>query len=137
MEQTFDLICRSFDDMSNYPGMLEILKKRFSVVKENSQKEAPLKKNTSVKSENKVPKEKININSLNETEMSKLPGISIIMAKKIIDRINLKGDFLSAEEFYKEMKIKPHFQKKLNDLICVKPAERKKNNDNDDRIIDL
>ena len=82
-------------------------------------------------------KDKVNINDMNETALANLPGISIIQAKKIIDRINFKGDFHTLEEFYSEMKIKSHFQKKLNNLIYAKPTEKKYQTDSDDRIIDL
>lgn len=137
MEKTFDSICRSFNDISNYLGILQVLKQKFDVVRENNPKEEPQKINTQYEPENKIQKEKINVNTLDETALSKLPGISIILAKKIIERITFKGDFSSLEEFYDEMKIKPHFQKQLNDLIYAKPVEHKKNNNNNDRIIDL
>ena len=137
MEKTFDSICRSFSDISNYLGILKVLKQKFNVVKENNPNEETKKIKNSAKPEIQIPKVKLNINTLDETALSKLPGISVILAKKIVNRINLKGNFSYIEEFYDEMKIKPHFQKKLNDLICVKPIERKKNINNNERIIDL
>lgn len=137
MEKTFDKICRSFNEMSNYLGILVILKQKFTVIKENKQNEEIPKTIPSFQTEKQVQKEKININTLDEAALSKLPGISVILAKKIVNRMNLKGNFSYIEEFYDEMKIKPHFQKKLNELICVKPIERKKRSNDNDRIIDL
>ena len=140
MEKTFDNICRSFNEISNYLGILQILKQRFKNVKENNPKQEVKPVESEIKEQTQIiqpPKDKVNINSLSEKELAELPGISIIQAKRIIDRINFKGNFNSLDEFYNEMKIKSHFQKKLNEIICVKPTEKKRQTDNDDRIIDL
>lgn len=139
MEKTFDSICRSFNAISNYLGILRVLKQKFTIIKENTPPQEIKKiqpKDTKQQVVN-TQKDKVNINSLDEAKLAKLPGISVILAKKIMNRINLKGDFKSIDEFYKEMKIKSHFQKKLDEIIYVKPVERKNNTGNDDRIIDL
>ena len=84
------------------------------------------------------PEYEIDINSANEEEIAKLPGINIILAKKIIDYRNLNNGFKSKEEFYKKMKIKPHFQKQLDRIILVSEFEWKENNTgNNERIIDF
>ena len=138
MEKTFDSLCRSFNTTSNYLGVLQVLKNKFSVVKENNLQEKRQESKHFTKQETTpVQQNKVNINSLNETELAKLPGISIIQAKKIIERINLKGDFKNVEEFYDEFKIKPHFKKKLDIMICAEIAQKQAKTKNNDRIIDL
>ena len=81
---------------------------------------------------------KLNINSATEKEITNLPGINVIMAKRIIKYRDLHGGFNSLGELYSEMKIKPHFQLKLNDLICVREVKTKQiESKPDERIIDF
>ena len=67
--------------------------------------------------------EMININSATEAELTALPGINIIMAKKIIKQRDYKGDFKSVNDFISFIKIKPHFEQKLRKMVTVKPIE--------------
>ena len=68
--------------------------------------------------------EMININSATEAELTALPGINIIMAKKIIKQRDYKGDFKSVNDFMSFIKLKPHFERKLRQMITVKPIEK-------------
>ena len=43
----------------------------------------------------------------------------------------------NAEEFYREFKIKPHFQKKLEPQISFNPIKKKGKKSADERIIDF
>ncbi len=154
-EQTFDDICISFDQYSNYTGVLKVLKQKFKV-----QETKPLKNvippsvyNTDkIKLDNnrediynkrfdntaEVYSLKVNINSASEEEIAKLPGISVIIAKKIIQYRQLNNGFKTQEEFFEKMNIKPHFQKTLSPMIIIKEAKKKKNKpQNDERIIDF
>lgn len=60
---------------------------------------------------------KVNINTCTEAELAKLPGISVVVAKKAIEYRNIQNGFLSIEEFYAIADVKPHFVVQLNDLI--------------------
>lgn len=139
-ELTFDNICTSFSEDANYSGIIQILKESFEVHETNpiAQKKTPVKtdddkpiKLTTVKVA------KTDINSADETELAKLPGISVIIAKKIIKYRNLHGGFNTKEEFYKEMNIKKHFQEQLEDLINITPCAKKQKKNHDERIIDF
>ena len=133
-ERVFDSICVSFNENANYGGILRVLKDNFNNIQETSNKTEKIKTNPKAPSNVK----KLNINNLSDKELSILPGINIATAKKIIQRINLKGDYTSVEDMYKEMKIKEHFQMQLNDLICAETVKKENSKpDNDDRIIDL
>lgn len=142
-EKVFDSICISFDEGSNYGGILNVLKANFNDVKEILESDnTPPPKNTELPAADEETQidnaEKFNINNISEEALSKLPGINIVIAKKIIGRINLKGGYSSLEEMYSEMKIKKHFQKQLNKLLCAEPVQYgNSNNTNEDRIIDL
>ena len=69
--------------------------------------------------------------------MAELEGITIITAKKIIKYRELHDGFKTKEEFFKEMKIKPHFAKRLEDHIDVSIKKNKKKQNDNERIIDF
>ena len=142
-ERTFDDICTSFSESANYSGIIEVLKSRFRIHETTPKPKVQPQRPVKVEEEDKPIKltarntQKIDINSADEKEMAKLPGISIIIAKKIIKYRTLHNGFKTLEEFYREMKIKPHFQTQLNDLICIYRAKNNKKSDDDERIIDF
>lgn len=81
---------------------------------------------------------KVDINNSSESELIGLPGINIILAKKIIKYREEEHQFYSVEEFFRVMKIKPHFVKQLKDLILVRKINIKKvKKARKERIIDI
>jgi len=154
-EQTFDDLCVSFSESANYSGILYLFKNKFSSVQETSplpqkqQKvtveqnyEQPihLEKNREDPFLNNIHKMnivKLEVNKATAEELAKLPGISIILAKRIIKYRDLKGGIGSKDELYKEFKIKEHFQCQLNDLISVTKSGKEYKRDDDERIIDF
>lgn len=141
-ESTFDNICISFDENANYKGIVKVLKENFTVHETDPK---PVQKQVFIDDEKPIALTSkhikiVDINSADEKEIAKLPGINIIMAKRIIKYRELHDGFKSAEEFYKEFKIKPHFQKKLEVQICFKKVgkkKKKKKKSPDERIIDF
>lgn len=82
--------------------------------------------------------DKIDINNASESELTALPGINVILAKKIIAYRDKQRPFKSIDDFIKEMKIKPHFETQLRDLICVNKVNIKKyKKAKAERIIDI
>jgi len=83
---------------------------------------------------------KIDVNTTDSAGLAKLPGINIIMAKKIIEFRNTNGYFKTEDEFISAANVKEHFIPKIKSMITVDIPTRK-NNDNDDynegRIVDL
>lgn len=81
---------------------------------------------------------KIDINHSSESELIGLPGINIVLAKKIIKFREEEHPFYSVDEFLRIMKIKPNFAKKLRDLIIIRKVNTKKvKKAKRERIIDL
>ena len=81
---------------------------------------------------------KIDINRSSESELIELPGINVVLAKKIIKYREEHQQFYSVEEFLRVMKIKPHFAKQLKDLIIVTKINAKKiKKAKKERIIDF
>lgn len=78
------------------------------------------------------------VNNCSEAELTALPGISIITAKKIIKYRETERPFKSVEDFIEVMQIKPHFAKQLRKLICAEKVNmRKVKKAKAERIIDL
>jgi len=134
-EITFDNICFSFSDRATYGGILKVLKDNFDDIQESGpvptvQKEIP-------KAEDEEPikpvlNRLVDINNSTVEQIATLPGINIVLAKRIVKYRESKGGIYSKEEFYKEFNIKPHFQKELNRLIVF--TNHKKIEENYDKV---
>lgn len=141
-EKTFDDICISFNENASYKGIIAVLNGKFTIHETNPK---PSTKPVIMEEDDEKPItltskyiKVIDINSASEKEIAKLPGINIILAKRIIKYRELHDGIKSAEEFYKEFKIKPHFQKRLETQICFnKMNKKKKKKSTDERIIDF
>jgi len=66
--------------------------------------------------------DKIDINLANAQTISELPGINIIMAKKIVEYRNLNGFFKSKDEFINISGVKEHFKSKISSMITVEKS---------------
>ena len=64
--------------------------------------------------------DKINVNFADIKTISELPGINIIMAKKIVEYRDINGFFTSKDEFLDVAGVKSHFREKISPLITVK-----------------
>lgn len=84
-----------------------------------------------------VENNKIDINNSTADELSKLPGITVVKAKKIADYINRNNGFKSMDEFIKLMEIKPHFAVQILDMAYITEYKNKKDDIADGRILDI
>lgn len=83
---------------------------------------------------------KIDINSAAASQISILPGINIIMAKKIVEYRDTNGLFVSVDDFIQAANVKEHFIPKIKSMIVAgKPSYQNNVNDDDDegRIVDI
>ncbi|MGN0580944.1 MAG: ComEA family DNA-binding protein, partial [Ruminococcus sp.] len=64
----------------------------------------------------------LNINTCSEEELTALPGLNIIDAKRTISLREQNGDFESIEDFITALHIKPHIAAPLYDYITVEPS---------------
>ena len=62
---------------------------------------------------------KINVNAVEASELSLLPGINIVMAKKIIEYRNINGNFKTIENFLEVANVKEHFIQKIKEMIYI------------------
>lgn len=82
---------------------------------------------------------KIDVNNVEASELSILPGINIVQAKKLVEYRNANGLFKSVEDFISVANVKPHFVSKIKSMIVANTSQV---NDIDDdnyegRIIDF
>ena len=162
IDEYFDTICQIFNYNTNYNNLLMSLEnvavKSVSIYMHKEEKVKP-QTNTPKYDKNGeyIPQKediveiklknnrevlditnKIDINNASESELTALPGINIIMAKKIIDFRDKNRPFKSMDDFFKTMKIKPHFEAQLRDLICINKVNIKKyKKAKAERIIDI
>lgn len=80
----------------------------------------------------------IDVNNCSEAELTALPGINIIMSKKIIKFREEERAFKSVDDFLLTMNIKPHFALQLKNMLCAnKINTRKIRKAKNERILDL
>lgn len=148
IDEYFDMMCELFSYGTKYDDVYNSLRAT-AIIKESVFASKPLEpEHTEQRSKTLEPKvSKItylppdnltDVNNCSEAELTALPGISIISAKKIIKYRETKRPFKSVEDFIEVMKIKPHFAKQLRQIICAQKVDMKKvKKAKAERIIDL
>ena len=104
----WNYLCINFNNYATYQSILDLCKE----LKVPYSEQIINKNNIQVK-------EKIDINNASEVEITSLPGISIVLSKKIIKKREEIGGFKSTQDFFAFIKLKPHMESQLKDKICV------------------
>ncbi len=126
-QELWNLFCVYFSHNKSYDGVMEDCYRYHASTIET------IGKTENVKPERKVtesktnepqrskttlpPTKKLDINNCSEIELTELPGISIVIAKKAIRRREEIGGFKSVDEFLNFIKLKPHMENQLRELI--------------------
>lgn len=142
-DEVFDLICDVFDNDTTFEQIQKPLAGNAviseAVVSRKSVEEQKAPLAASVQVEQTVAAgEIIDVNSCSEEELTELPGISVLIAKKIVKHRKENGGFKSVDEFITEMGIKPQYEKQIRPIIkteeiVVKKVKKVK----EERIIDF
>lgn len=74
----------------------------------------------SIFNETVIKKEKLDINNASEAELTALPGVSIVLAKKLIKKREELNGFKNIEDVILFLKLKLHMENQVRELICVK-----------------
>ena len=83
-------------------------------------------------------KPKIDVNNCSEFELTELPGISIVLAKRIIKRREEIGGFKRTEDFFEFLQLKEHLVKQIMTLVkAEKMCGKVIKNYNKERTIDF
>ncbi len=135
-EELWNLFCKYFSWNKSYNGLIEDCKKYGVTIIESIGNQKSVTKNNTVipiqertlanelkeensSSKNEPQKEKLDINNCSEAELTELPGISIVLSKKIIKKREEIGGFKTVEDFFIFLKLKPHIEKQLRTLIKI------------------
>lgn len=122
----WDMFCVSFSHNTTFDMLVQQCEKfnvdiDLSGVKNSQQKTEKVIKSDTVKIDEvlQTSKEKLDINNASEVELTALPGISIVMSKKLIKKREEIGGFKTVNDVFLFLNIKSHLQAQLENLICV------------------
>lgn len=89
--------------------------------------------------QNLTDDDKMNINLADAQTISTLPGINIMIAKKIVEHRNINGFFKTKEDFINISGVKEHFKEKILSMISADvPSKASKNKKlEQERTVDL
>ena len=115
----WNLFCLHFDHLTSYDGLKELCV-IFKVVAEEKVigEEIAPRKPIDLQPE-EINRNRVDINNASEIELTELPGISIVLAKKIIKRREEINGFKSLNEFFNFVNLKEHMQEQLKNLIEI------------------
>jgi len=132
----FNSICTIFDSNTHMDSIINLCTSfncEIITEKPNSQKQTLLNINEKISGYNvnnnndfyeqeakKEKRELLDVNNASEVELTALPGISIVLAKKIVKRREEIGGFKDVNDFLQFTKLKPHMREQIKDLICAK-----------------
>ena len=130
IDDLWNMLCINFDNNTTFYNITELCKTFGARVKFTGDEKYEKEVNQgipntaeAVKSEKRIVtennREKLDINNASEVELTSLPGVSIVLAKKLIKRRDEIGGFKTVEEVFSFLKLKPHMQQQLEQKICV------------------
>ena len=148
-DNLWNMFCLHFSYNTTFDELVE-LSKRFDAIIELTVEQEKVIKNEKPVAKLQVPDsakivikrpekpELLDVNNASEVELTALPGISIVIAKKIIKKREEIGGFKNINEFLAFTQLKPHMRLQLRDLVCVKKMKGSGNIKRyDERSIDL
>ena len=127
----FDRLCLHFntgttyDILTNYCRMYNLTISECTVQGDSSASKEPSKikvqteKSLNTGKNDIKPDIRTDVNNCSEIELTTLPGISIVISKKIIKKREEIGGFKDTDEFFNYIKFKPHMEKQLRELVCT------------------
>lgn len=117
-KELWNMFCTAFSHQTSYDGLLELCDtyklSRFDDIVVPQQALTPNLPQT-VQLQQPIT----DINNCSEIELTALPGISIVLAKKIIKKREELGGFKSVENFLDFLKLKSNITNQLRTLVCV------------------
>lgn len=125
--ELWDIICLNFNYSTTYNELKENCKFLFdATISEldtgTSSYYAPkqaVKEYTKITETTSTKANKVDVNNASEIELTALPGISIVMSKRIIKKREEIRGFKNINEFFIFIKVKPHMEEQLRKIVCV------------------
>ena len=134
LDELWNMFCMTFSWQTSYDGLIELCSK-FKVQIKESQPAKPIRREIEGTAENI---EKLDINNASQMELTALPGVNVIMAKRIIKRREELRGFKSVDAFLDFIKLSPHAMSVIKERVCVNKMKGSlKIERNKERKIDL
>ena len=142
MDEVWNMFCKNFSYNKTYDGIVEDCKLYDLVIEETILQKSEIisAKSNLIKVEKKelIP-EKVDINNASVEELTDLPGISVIMAKKAIKRREDIMGFKTIDEFLSYLNVQPTVAENLKPILYLTEIQgvKKKIEHYKERNIDL
>lgn len=117
MPDLWDMFCINFSHNKTYDGLVEDCRLYKTVISESTIQIDSFNSNNINKPVKAL--EKLDVNNASEVELTALPGISIVMSKKIIKKREEICGFKNIDEFFVFLKLKPHMEAQLRNMVCA------------------
>ena len=121
-DELWNMFCQSFSSFKTYNGLVHDAKLFKARISEILPKITVDKTYSQAQEEKKIPLkpiEKLDVNNCSEIELTALPGINIVMAKKLIKKREEIGGFKKIDDVFLFLHLKEHMINQLRILICV------------------
>ena len=120
----WDMFCIGFSHNSTYDSLkkdCELYKLKYQEFVDKVNKDIDERKKINAAQYN--GSNKIDVNNCSEFELTELPGISIVLAKKVIQKREEIGGFKNIEDFFLFIKLKSHLREQIQEKVFVKPMK--------------
>jgi DNA uptake protein ComE-like DNA-binding protein len=77
------------------------------------------------------------LNNSSEREIASLPGVGVIVAKRVISLRDSRGGFHSVEDFGEALNLKPHVVERIRPLVFVSPPQQSGSSGSSGRVVDF
>lgn len=121
-DELWNMFCKSFSSFRTYNGLVHDAKLFKARISEILPKITVDETYSQAQEEKKIPLkpiEKLDVNNCSEIELTALPGINIVMAKKLIKKREEIGGFKKIDDVFLFLHLKEHMINQLRFLICV------------------
>jgi hypothetical protein len=135
LDELWNMFCMTFSWQTSYDGLIELCSKFKVKIKESQPSKSIRSEREGIKGENI---EKLDINNASQMELTALPGVNVIMAKRIIKRREELRGFKSVDAFLDFIKLSSHAESVIKERVCVNKMKGSlKIERNKERKIDL
>ena len=121
-DELWNMFCKSFSSFKTYNGLVHDAKLFKARISETLPKITVDETYSQAQEEKRIPLkpiEKLDVNNCSEIELTALPGINIVMAKKLIKKREEIGGFKKIDDVFLFLHLKEHMINQLRFLICV------------------
>lgn len=121
-DELWNIFCTRFRSYTTYDNLVSYTTLYEAKIKETIPEATEEEIHPQAQEAKKIPLkpiEKLDVNNCSEIELTALPGINIVMAKKLIKKREEIGGFKKIDDVFLFLHLKEHMINQLRFLICV------------------